>query len=624
MRGLNLSSLGVVASHRSGALTPRNILGANLIAELDASRTADWTLSGSKIASAPSLAGDITFAQSTDGNRPTLGTVGDKPAIVFPSTINNCSLDPDSAFSFAWACMVVQYKDGADATFDTYNSLFSDGGDTNRLYCNAGSANLFSSWAAKVRVNGAAESAAMLPLPLSIVEATGVPASASWGIGKTNHTTASSRSWQGPICHAIFCADEPTAAKKNAIRTALAAQWGIASVTLDAVAPFPTLGVLRAADVWAKIGVNTHVEYTDGRYGTVSNVTDALTYLGITRVRNGSLKTGNQGQANYPALATAGISMTLVMPPTVAIDDSLTLVDGLLATNPGCVEAIEGPNEINNFPGGINAFTYNGKTGEAAGQDFMSDLMTAVAADENLSGIPVYDCTGSTATNECDYTNMHPYPALGKPPLSTLQAQIATHGQTGKTFVITETGYYTDPTKANGVDEAQQARQVVNAILDAIRLGFHKVFIYELLDAYSNPSYPYGLVNYDGTYKPAADAIRNLGLILADAGGTATTFTPTSLSYTLSGAPATAKDMVFQKSDGTHILIVWAEPLNWNSSTGAYVAPSASTVTVNFGSSFTSLDRYDPLQSDEAVDSASSASSYSWSLADAPAIMLVS
>lgn len=621
--GLNLG-LGIGHRVGSAALSPRDILGDNLVAELDASRAADWTLSGSKIASAPSLVGSLTFAQSTDGNRPTLGTSGGKPAIVFPSSLNNCSLDPDSAFSFGWFCMVVQYKDGTDTTFDTYNSFFSDGGDTNRLYCNAGTANLFSSWASKVRVNGAAESAAILPLPKGIVEAAGVAASASWGIGKTNHTTASSRSWQGPIFHVLFCTTEPTSAEKNALRTVLSAKWGITNVTLDAVA-LPDLGTLRAFDVWDKIGVNTHVEYTDSKYASpdLTRTTDALTYLGVTHVRDGSLKTGNQGQANYGLLADAGIGLTLWLPSSVAIADSLTLIDGLLTDHPGCVDAIEGPNEINNLPGGLSAFSYGGETGAAAGQAFMADLMDAVAADTALTGIPVYDLTGSPAADECDYANIHPYPKLGAPPFNTITANMTAHNASGQPFVVTETGYFTIPTATNGVDEDQQARQILNAIFDCIRLGMARVFVYELLDAYSSESegHRYGLVNYDGTYKAAADAIRNLGLLMADDGTDAATFTATDLTYSFTGLPASGKDILIQKSDGTHLIVVWVEPPNWDAGTGEYVAPTAVTATLNC--TFTSLSRYCPRLSSDAQDTASAGSSYSWSLADEPTVFTV-
>ena len=113
-------------------------------------------------------------------------------------------------------------------------------------------------------------------------------------------------------------------------------------------------------------------------------------------------------------------------------------------------------------------------------------------------------------------------------------------------------------------------------------------------------------MNSDGTAKPAGLALHDLTTLLADTGATAASFTPASLSYTLSTADST---VLMEKSDGTFWLSVWDE------SAGAHSA------TVTLGSAATQFTLFDPLTGTSAVQTASNVGSFTFTVPDHPVIV---
>ena len=61
----------------------------------------------------------------------------------------------------------------------------------------------------------------------------------------------------------------------------------------------------------------------------------------------------------------------------------------------------------------------------------------------------------------------------------------------------------------------------------------------------------YGLMNADGTPQPAGSALHNLTSLLSDTGGS---FTPGSLTYSLSGTQGGDHSLLMEKSDGSYWL----------------------------------------------------------------------
>jgi len=152
------------------------------------------------------------------------------------------------------------------------------------------------------------------------------------------------------------------------------------------------LVVQRASDFVDAVGVNIHLPYTDGAYSNVNTVLADLKYLGLDHVRdwviNDKPYPGDEGQLSYPVAAAAGIKFDMNVISGSDISHTLSILDAFAAKYPGSITAIEGPNEVNNWP-----VSYGGLTGDAGAIAFQNALYQAVKADPNLSALPVYNMT---------------------------------------------------------------------------------------------------------------------------------------------------------------------------------------------------------------------------------------
>nr|WP_245517083.1 calcium-binding protein [Rhizobium leguminosarum] len=274
-------------------------------------------------------------------------------------------------------------------------------------------------------------------------------------------------------------------------------------------------------------------------------------------------------------------------------------------SHPGSVVGIEGPNEVNNWP-----VSYDGLSGQAAAVAYQKDLSAAVNADPLLKNIPVLGFTGYTVASASDYTTIHTYAKDGDQPFSWLSREsgVQRAADPGKPLAITETGYHTSLTADTnggweGVSEATQAKLLLNTLMDGAALGSKKTFIYELLDAYSDPQGTnqerhFGLFHLDYSAKPAATAIHNLTAILEDDGATKASFSAGTLNYSIDGLPSSARSLLTEKSDGSYQIIVWNEPDIWNQTSDTAIQAATTAVKVNLGASFGSVKVFDPAGND--------------------------
>lgn len=344
----------------------------------------------------------------------------------------------------------------------------------------------------------------------------------------------------------------------------------------------------------ASIGVNAPINYTDGKYANIQNVLSDLSYTGLSLIRTASYFTGMQGQAAYNLAASKGIRFDMLLYATNALDAKVAQMAGFAAAHPGAIVSIEGPNEVNNF-----GATYNGLTGAAAAVAFQNDLYADVAANATLTGTTVYSYTmnaGASSTTGYDVATIHPYPLNGRAPSFYLNYNINTVPG-GKPFAVTETGYSTLPSNANGVDGPTQAVYDLDMVLDAKAAGAQTVFLYELLDAYPDPTGTllgnhFGMFDYANNPKPIATALHNLtGLLTAGSAA----FVPGTLSYSFSGLSTTLHSMLLQKATGVFDIMVWDEQGLWNNSTHAAVTSTTHVETLHFARVQQSVAVYDPL-----------------------------
>jgi len=382
----------------------------------------------------------------------------------------------------------------------------------------------------------------------------------------------------------------------------------------------------RAADFIDALGVNIHLNQAgDGSAAVIAE----MAYLGLTNVRSAGIgpKTSPSQIAAFGQLASAGLKFDWLTGG--ALDATVSDLDAFVSAHPGSVAAIEGPNEVNNFP-----ITFNGLTGTAAAVAYQDALYAAVKANPLTASIPVLNFTDSPeAAGAADAVNGHPYPKDGKEPLAPLTAAYEKLARLmpGKSVYFTEAGYFTLPGMHGweGVNAATQAKHTLNMIMDAAKLGVSATYLYDLVDDGSDPigsigADHFGLFTLSGQAKPSAAAIHNLTSILADPGATAGSFTTTALNYTIKGLPASGSSLLIEKSSGVYDLVIWAEPAIWNAKTNAPIAAPTDSVVVDFAAPFAQASVFDPLASDSPTRTVTDASAVTIALTDHPMIIQIS
>jgi hypothetical protein len=364
------------------------------------------------------------------------------------------------------------------------------------------------------------------------------------------------------------------------------------------------------------LAVITHVNYTDGAYANVRNVADDLAWLGIQHVRDGS--PGKSAPfSSYLYLAEHGVRFNFLMGSNFM--ESIPRVAELNALVPGSVAAIEGPNEVDNFP-----VTYQGVKGPSAALAIQREIYQHVRATPELAGVPIYDLTGydlksvESRAHSADYANQHVYPQNGEQPTYNangdrwMPSAINSVRKFQLPIVLTEFGYFSSPQAGwymLGVDEPTQAKGVLNGYMDAAAAGVKRTYVYELLDEKPDPQNKndemhYGLFRNDNSPKVVAHAIRNLTSILnASKARHAKTAARDTLAYTLSGMPVSANSLLLQKKDGRFVLALWNETPIWDRAKGTPLVSPPARVELDFGAKASRIDLYDPLVSDAPAES---------------------
>ena len=319
----------------------------------------------------------------------------------------------------------------------------------------------------------------------------------------------------------------------------------------------------------------------------------------------------------------------------------ITLYNNQVASTAGSIAAIEGANEINNFPVYYNTSSENLTGNAAAAAAWQQALYTAVHGDISLNGVPVLNLCCFAVSTAADANNNHLYACCALPTLGNITfpplAQVS-----GQPQWVTEWGWYTAPTSdGSGVDQLTAARYILWGSLDWWNNGIQHWYVYELIDegcptcsGANSGYYNYGLfacavsgsacTTGAVTAKTSATAIGNLNTIMKDTGATALTFSPGGLGYFVAGMPTAnygSHSLLFQKSNGTFELVLWYEQNLWNTSTSSERTPATASVTVNLGGVHGTVNVYDPITGSSPTATHSSVNSVAVSLGADPVII---
>lgn len=342
---------------------------------------------------------------------------------------------------------------------------------------------------------------------------------------------------------------------------------------------FVTVAALSAAAVLNTIGVNTHLDSFNYGYQNLSVTEGAINYLGIRNLRDSAQ--GSWDLTLWPKVAAAtGASFDDYMGRGSTAQDIADLGFVPTLAGLGILNAVEGGNE--------NDTSVATNLGNSIA--WTANFQQQVYATGHSLGLPVINMSfgaGWTATNNwvgdydkvgdlsayCDYGNAHTYPGAGQLPDPTIQRlnSDARLAAASRPVVTTEIGWDAAKFSLQSI-----AAYTLDAVFDGIKDGDARMYFYALFDDNAGK---FGLMNSDGTPKPAGAALHNLTAILADTG----TSQPGALTYGLSGATSTDYAVVMRKSTGSYYLALWNE------------SGPAHTVSVALPTAVTRITVYNPL-----------------------------
>ena len=380
---------------------------------------------------------------------------------------------------------------------------------------------------------------------------------------------------------------------------------------------------VSANDFLNSVGANTHIQHGQ----SAAKLVGPLKYTGVRVVRDEA--DGNFNMAGLLLLHREAGIRVVFGPGSGAHDDRIakTIRACRELATAGALEAVEGPNEPNNF-GGV---TYEGQNSNALKSwipvaKFQRDLYKNVKRNPVLKNYPVYGVSEVGAeidnsglqfltippgartlmpegTRFADFVNIHNYVcghiygiidnqatlAASTKPNVAIDSLYDNQGLTWlKKFtgysesdlntipkVTTETGWVTDNTPAG---DDRQGKIFLNVYLAQYKAGWKYTAIYEFAD---DPDGSFGFYKQDlMTPRKSAVFLHYFTSILADTGRLASAG---KVNYSIQNQPATVHDLLMQKSDGTFELAVWGEQVK-----------GSNAITLDLGALYHTVRIYDP------------------------------
>jgi hypothetical protein len=372
------------------------------------------------------------------------------------------------------------------------------------------------------------------------------------------------------------------------------------------VAVFPVVAISAAA-VLNSVGVNTHFDSLKHGYENLPVAEAAIKYLGVKNLRDSAQSSMDLTLWPKVTAATGAHFADYMGRNSPAVDQTDLGYVPTLAKK-GVLNYVEGGDEndtaIAVSLGNSIAWTANFQKqvysiGHSLGLPVINMSFGAGwTADNNWHGN--YDKVGDLSAY-ADYANAHTYPNVGQTPaaaIKMLNADALLAARSRK-VITTEIGW-----DANKFSTAAIANYVLDAVFDGIKQNDVKMYFYALFD---DGSGNYGLMNANGTPKPAGAALHNLTTILADPAPSSAA----SLNYSVTGSAANDNAVLIHKSTGPFELAVWNE----------LDAPHA--ITVNLATVASRISLYDPIKGTAAMRSIANTRTITFTVPNHPVIVEV-
>ena len=316
------------------------------------------------------------------------------------------------------------------------------------------------------------------------------------------------------------------------------------------------------------VGVNTHLNFGNTLYATHYEdiIKPRLIELGVKHIRDhfGDDKVN----ARYTDLAhTYGIKLLLINNDSGDDLDSVKAeVKRLNAVDPAkpVVDLIEPANERD----------VGWKKDWVKLCDYMANYRKVFKSDPATAAIPLLGpsfantlqsavdfgkiCTN--ASEDMQMGNLHAYSGLyPESPYSggwgiSFDKAIERYStiSLNKPLIESESGYKMGEGMQGhpAVSQRAAAKYSPRLVLERLRRGVSRLYFYQLINAAED----FGLLNDDGSPRLQFTSLKNFIHLMADEG---TDFTPGELRYSLNGDMQNIYQMLFQKRDGTYMLLIW-------------------------------------------------------------------
>lgn len=384
-----------------------------------------------------------------------------------------------------------------------------------------------------------------------------------------------------------------------------------------------------ATSFLATVGINTSITMIGSAYQNYAQMMNALAFLDVKQVRD-----TYDNPYTTAEFALMGKQLGLKFDFFIALGSaSPEWQIAQIKANPSIVASVEGYNESDRW-----WQTFHGATGVAATQAVQQYIYGAVKSDAALAGVNVIQATFADPSSFAQYGDMsayaddastHTYFGTGNNP-SGSETTFIDESQTvspGRPTIATEAGYHTTAGSVQGVSQLVQAKYLLDLLFEQAKLGVKLTYLWELADNYADPGNTnsedhFGLFNNDWTPKLAALALHNTTEILADpgTGGVA----PAALDYTFDGLPSSVQTSLYQKSDGTFVLVVWNDVRLSGPSVQSDIVVAPIATSLHLGQNFARIAVFDPLTGTSSVAAYSNTNAIALQVLDHPLIIELS